>query len=221
MSEYRFLCPACGQSFQDGTGIANCPICQVPLLETAPVRKLETGKSELAKAEVRDLEPGKLSDHVDVDALVREALAERRSDEEVDAAIRRVAQRKYPASHDGLYQLIGLQLDGLQKLKDMSREDAARQIAEAQSELVTGPGKLFEMRTITTRTANLKGLEGFSAEQRELIETQIAQALKLGDVHRKIEIEIQGQPIKTSWIAILAAAGLLAVIGWKVWHAAH
>src|SRR5262245_36699365 len=116
MSEYRFLCPACGQSFRDGTGITNCPICQVPLLEAAPARKLEIGKFELAKAEVGDLEPGKLSEHVDVDALVREALAERRSDEDVDAAIQRVAQRKHPASHEALCRLICLQLDGLQKL---------------------------------------------------------------------------------------------------------
>ena len=59
------------------------------------------------------------------------------------------------------------------------------------------------------------------AEQRELIESRIAQAMKLGDVNRKIQIEIQGKPVKTSWIAILAAAGFVGVIAWKVWHAAH
>src|SRR5690242_11019746 len=102
MNEYRFLCPACGQSFQDGAGITSCPICQVPLLEAAPARKVEAGKFEFAKTELSDLEPSKLSDHVDVDALVREALAERRSDEGIDAAIGRVAERKYPTSHEAL-----------------------------------------------------------------------------------------------------------------------
>jgi uncharacterized Zn finger protein (UPF0148 family) len=216
MGKYHVLCPECGQSFQDGTGITACPICQVPLLEAAPVPKVE-----LAKPELVNLDLGKLPDHVDVDVLLREAIAEKQSDEEIDSAVERVAQRKYPDMHESLCQLIGMQLDALQKFNNISREDAARQIAESQAELVIGPDKFLEMQTLTTRTANLKGLGHFSAEQSEQFASQIAQALKDGKVHRKIEFEIQGQPVKTSWIAILAAAGFLGVIAWRVWHAAH
>jgi hypothetical protein len=203
MSEYRFLCPECGHAFLEGTSFTHCPKCQVPLLE-AP-------HSQFA-------EVGNLPNHLDLDGLMREAMAQQDQHEEIDSAVQRFVESKYPDSQERLCQLIRLQLDTIQSVHGITRQEAAKQLAESQSELVKGPEKRLEIRTVATKTKWL-GFDGIPAEQREQLKAQIAKAIDDGNPNQKFEIVIPAARVKTSLSTILVALAILSLLAWRVWTA--
>jgi hypothetical protein len=205
MSEYRFLCPECGHAFLEGTSFTHCPKCQVPLLE-APHDQLA--------------ELGNLPDHLDLDALMRGVLAQQGQDEEIDSAVQRFLGLEYPDSQKRLCQLLSLQLDTIQRVHGITRQEAAKQLAESQSELVKGPEKRLEIRTVATKT-NWLGFDNIPAEQREQLEAQIAKAVAEGKTNQKIEIVIPAARIKTGLGTIVVALAILSLMAWRIWTAMH
>jgi hypothetical protein len=205
MSEYRFLCPGCGDAFLEGTSFTHCPKCQVPLLE-APHEQL---------ADVRNI-----PDHLDLDALMREALSQQSEDEEIDAPIQRILKREYPESRTRLWQVISLQLETIQSVHGITRQEAAKQLAESQSDLVKGAEKRLEIRTVATKTRWL-GFGSIPAEQREQLESQIAKAVAEGKTNQKFEIVLPTQRLKTGLGTIVVALAILSLMAWRIWTAVH
>ena len=205
MSEYRYLCPKCGHAFLEGTSFTHCPTCQVMLLE-APHDQL---------ADLRNL-----TDHVDLDELMRKVLAEQYAGEDIESAMRRIVKHEYPDVEEGLCRVVNIQLDTWQKIHSGSRQEAAQALAESQSELTVRPGQKFEVQTIATKT-RLFGIGKLSTEQRQQMMTQIDKVLQDGNNYTKVEFGLPAVQIKTSWIAVAAAVALLGVIAWRAWVVLH
>lgn len=192
MSEFRLLCPRCGQAFREGTPLARCPQCQVPLLSAEP----------LATAD--------LPEQVDVDELLRQVLAEQESGEEIDAALRRVVQRDYPDAHEGLYRLLSQQLTTWQQLKGITRQEAAEELAAGESELKVPPEGTPELRTFQSQV-HVEGLEHLSPEQREQVMKQVEDAIREGRPVKNVQFALgKGSGCSTAALAI----GILA---WLIW----
>jgi hypothetical protein len=177
MSKFRFLCPHCGQAFSEGTTFTRCPKCRVALLEAAPT-------------EMGDIDTSAMQ--IDLDALLRRVLAERETGEDIDVALNRVIQREYPDSAGQLTRVIGQQLDEWQRVQRISREEAARQLAAAESQLVLGPRGTSEVRTEFATEFNVNNLDDLSPRQREKVRALIHQATAEGKPLKGIQFSLSG-----------------------------
>jgi hypothetical protein len=201
MSEYRFLCPKCGHGFADGTSFNKCPRCQVLLLEAAP-----TWSANLQN----------LPEAVDLDELLRNALAEQRSGEEIDRAIARHVAATYPDAQQGLIEIVGRQLTEWQKIKTISRQAAVEEMAKSQSELTLGPDGRSEVRTELRSEMRIDGLEQLSPEMRQMALRQLEQMMRAGGGSGRMQIQgsIGGKRIgcgSAVLIAILASIAIWAI----------
>jgi len=163
MSDYRFLCPQCGRAFPEGTVFARCPQCDAPLLEAGPLRL----------ADIRGL-----PEHLDVAALLRQVLAEQQPGEDIEAALRRGVERDFPEVTETLCRLIGQQLDLWQRFRGVTRQEAAEQLAGAQSELEVRPGGTPEVHTSYQTELRVTNLEDLPPELRERVREQLDGAPK-------------------------------------------
>ena len=107
-------------------------------------------------------------------------LAERETGEDIDAALNRVIQREYPESVAQLTRVVSQQLDEWQRVQRISREEAAKQLAAAESELMLGPRGTSEVRTEFATEINVSNLDDLSPEQREQVRALIHQATAEG-----------------------------------------
>jgi hypothetical protein len=206
MSEYRFVCPRCGHAFLEGTAFTRCPECQVPLLQAAPN----------LTADLR-----KLPEHLDLDVLMQQALAEQQPEEHIDAVLQRVAERAYPEAHEGLYHLLRAQLDMWQRLRGLTRQETAEQLAKARSELQKRPDGTPELQTIFPiefRDVRLVGGENLSAEEREQVVKQIEETLAAGKPIQSARITLPAAKGKAGCASLVLAIGLLAILVWAVYR---
>ena len=198
MSKFRFLCPQCGQAFSEGTSFTRCPKCRVALLEAASTNMAGIDTSAM---------------QVDLDALLRRVLAERKTGEDIDVALTRVIQREYPASASQLTRVISQQLEEWQRVQGISREEAAKQLAAAESELVLGPRGTSEVRTEFATEINVNNLDDLSPEQREQVRALIHQATADGKPLKGIEFSLSGNKKGGCGLTALLTA-LVAVAGY-------
>jgi hypothetical protein len=196
MSSYHFLCPRCGHGFLEGTTFTECPECQVPLLEA--------GAS--FTADLREL-----PEHLDLAALVREALAEQQPQEDVDAAVKRTVERRYPESAGGLNHLIGELLATAQGLRGQTRQEAAEEMAKSQSELQLGPDGTPGVRTILPVVRSEFHLEGLSAQQRGEVQEQIEALLKSGKPITEARIILRNNKSKAGCFSLMLIGVLVLV----------
>jgi uncharacterized Zn finger protein (UPF0148 family) len=201
MSEYHFLCPKCGHAWLEGTGFTHCPKCQVPLLETSPAHT----------AELREV-----PDHLDVDARMREALAARQDSEEIDPALERVIKDRYPKAHEGLFRLLCTQLDQWQRLRGVTRLEAAKQFAKAHSELTKRPDGTHAVETVFQSETRWMGLEKLPAEQQEMVKQKIQEAMASGKPLSKIEITLPSKFTKTGCSSVLEFLAGVVITVW-IW----
>src|SRR5262245_16222830 len=198
MSEYRFLCPQCGQSFTDESGVTSCPQCQIPVLRTVP--------SFVALQN--------LPMPIDIDELMGRVLAEQTPGEEIEAAIQRIVQREYPDAHEDLFRLISEFLRMNQQLRGGTRQEAAEQLARTESELKVQPGGMPEIRMMQT-FGEVRGLEDFSPDVREQIMTKLRESLESGKPIQKLQLTIGGKRSRTGCASVLIA--VVVGIGWSMW----
>ena len=198
MSKFRFLCPHCGQAFSEGTSFTRCPKCRVALLEAAPT-------------EMADIDTS--AKQVDLDALLRRVLSERKAGEDIDVALNRVIQREYPESAAQLTRVISQQLDEWQRVQGITREEAAKQLAAAESELVLGPRGTSEVRTEFATEINVSNLDDLSPEQREQVRALIHQATAEGKPLKGIHFSLSGNKNGGCGLTALLTA-LVAVAGY-------
>jgi hypothetical protein len=201
MSEYRFLCPKCGHGFAEGTSFKKCPRCQVRLLEAAPNWA----------ADLRNL-PGA----VDLDALLREVLADQRPGEDIDQALARYIVLKYPDSQQGMIHLIGAQINEWQKARSVSRQAAAEELARAQSELTVGSEGQSEVRTEFRSEMRIDGLEQLSPELRDEALKQIEQMMRTGATDNRVLIGTKIGNRRIGCGTVILVAVMAAVGGWAV-----
>ena len=197
MTSYHFLCPHCGHAFLEGTGFTKCPQCQVPLLEAGPA----------FTAELR-----KLPDHVDLAALVRDAIAEQQPEEDIAAALERAVQRGFPESADGLYRLISELLATQQRLRGLTLQAAAEEMAKSQSELQLGPDGAPRVRTIFPVVHREINLGVFSNVDSEELQKQFEQALKSGKLLSDVQLTLPKIKFKTGCLPRLLI-GILVLLG--------
>jgi hypothetical protein len=202
MNKFRFLCPHCGQAFSEGTSFTRCPKCRVALLEAAP-----TGMADVDTSAMQ----------VDLDALLRRVLAERETGEDIDVALSRVIQREYPESAAQLTRVISQQLDEWQRVQGISREEAAKQLAAAESELVLGRRGTSEVRTEFATEINVNNLDDLSPEQREQVRSLIHQATAEAKPVKGIHFSLSGNKkggcgLTALLTALVAVAGYVAFV---------
>jgi len=137
-------CPQCGYVF--GPLDRECPRCR------------GTGDAPQSEAASRS---------VDVDALVREALAGQPGAEELDAAIARVVRARYPQASGALTDALGRLLEAEMARQHCSRLEAAQRIAQG------GVQGQLQVET-TTSTSTYHSLEELPPELRERVERMMA-----------------------------------------------
>ena len=196
MSKFRFLCPHCGQAFSEGTSFTRCPKCRVALLEAAPTGMADVDTSAMHRP-----------------ALLRRVLAGRETGEDIDAALNRVIQREYPESVAQLTRVVSQQLDEWQRVQRISREEAAKQLAAAESELMFGPRGTSEVRTEFATEINVSNLDDLSPEQREQVRALIHQATAEGKPLKGIHFSLSGNKNGGCGLTALLTA-LVAVAGY-------
>jgi hypothetical protein len=198
MAGYHFLCPKCGRGFLEGTGFTKCPECQVPLLEAG-------------QSSTPDLR--KLPHHLDVAALMRQVLAEQQPQESIDAVITRVIERNYPESAVALKGLIDVGIAAEQSLRGRTRQEAAQELAESQSELDVGPDGKPIVRAFHSEI----NLEGIPADQRAEVEKQIQEALKSGKPFSEVKIILNQNKPKAGCLSLLLM-GMLVALSLMILH---
>jgi len=184
MPGYHFLCPNCGRGFLEGTGFTKCPDCQVPLLEAG----------EPSTPDLRNL-----PQHLDVAALMKQVLSEQQPQEDIDAVITRVIERKYPESAVALKGLIDLSITTEQKLRGLTRQQAAEEIAKSQSQLDVGPDGNPIVRAFHSEI----NLEGVPAEQRAEVQAQIEASMKSGKPFSEVKIILHRSKPKVGCLSVL------------------
>jgi hypothetical protein len=201
MSEFRFLCPECGHAFPEGTSFTHCPKCRVALREASPSRTADLHK---------------LPDHLDLDALMRQVLAEQLPDEEVDVAVERVVRQNFPDAREGLFRLISQQLDAYQQMQGKSRQEAAEQLGKAESELQLGPEGTPVVHTRFLPEVHFKGLEKLPPEQREQVQQQIEAAMKAGKPLDTVRIVLPAAKGKVGCGSMVLAGAAVALLAWAM-----
>jgi hypothetical protein len=187
MSEYRLLCPQCGQAFQEGTSVTECPQCRIGLLQAIPAQD-----TELAAALAN------LPGSVDVNGLMKRVLAEQGQGEPIDAALQRVLAREHQLEHKTLYRLVKMELSMIPGLKGMSEQEAAERLSRSDSRI----------RISATSNVRFVGSSNLSPEQREEVEKQIEQAMAEGKPFDKIDIRLTPKAGKSSYAVVLLAVCL-------------
>jgi hypothetical protein len=201
VSSYHFLCPRCGHAFLEGTSFTKCPECQVPLLEV--------GEST---ADLRNL-----PERLNVASLIRVALAEQQPAEDIDASLQRAIRRSYPECADGLQRLVGEALATAQRLRGLSRQEAAEEMAKSQSELELGPDGKPAVRTLYPVVHTEIRLEGLSAEQRGEVQEQIEALLKSGKPISGAQIILPTAKSRAGCLPLLLI-GMLTLLGAIAWQ---
>jgi hypothetical protein len=136
---------------------------------------------------------------LDVAALMREALDSQQAGEDIDNALRRVLQGKDLPGVDMIYQSIGDCLRMHEWRLGMSREQAARQLAQAETRLsITPDGKPYLESFVT----NISGLESVPAHLRPQVLAQLQQQLRDGKTG-PIILPTEGAAVKPVWLAAL------------------
>ena len=229
MSKYKFLCPKCGHAFLEGTSFHKCPQCQVSLLTAGS----ESATDHPATNE-SILDFTGLPDHVDIDELMRTALADQQPGEKIDAALNRAVAHKYPKAQAALTKLLARQLDTWQQFRGITRQQAAEQLAHAHSEMnfrVVGKPQIstsVETSSVTSSVnisesnsvqgvESIQGLDKLPPEQQELIRRQIVDAVKSGKPIPKIMFTTTSNQSATGWVWA-ALATVLFVIAFFVFH---
>jgi hypothetical protein len=203
MSEYRFLCPQCGQAFAEGTSFEKCPRCLVPLLEAAPQR-----------ATSFDTLPGE----VDLDELLRKVLAEQRPGEDIDRALARVVGGEYPDAASGILELLKTQLDQWEKYRGITRQEAAEELSHSQSSMVVGDDGRQEVRTELRSETRVEGLDHLDPEARAEALKQIQNLLARGGTKRRVIVDMRignkrigcGTPVMAIAIAMMLGAWMFS-----------
>jgi hypothetical protein len=160
----------------------------------------------------------KLPDQVDIDALMRQALAEQQAGGEIDAAVALVVERMYPHAREGLCRLITQQIDAIQQLQGTSRQEAAEQVAKGESELVMRPEGIPELRTKFVSNVRVSGLENLSPEQREEVQKQIAVAMESGRPPDLMRIAVPPAKGKAGCGSMVVAGAVVVLLGWAISH---
>jgi hypothetical protein len=199
MGEYRFLCPTCGQGFMEETSFTRCPRCGTALLKAGAKEP-----ADLARLGEVD---------VDVDALLRKALAAQQPGEEIDKALARIIEREYPDSQQRLIEVIGSQLDEWLATRKISRQRAAEELARADSQLKLGPEGRAELRTEFRSEIRLDGLEELSPELRDEARKQIADMLASGAPGRNIRLSASIGRRRIGCVAVIVIVTVFALIG--------
>ena len=200
LSSYHFLCPRCGHAFLEGTSFTKCPECQVSLLEAGA-----------ATADFR-----KLPERLDVASLIRDALAEQQPDEDIDATLEGAIRRRYPECAEGLQRLVGEALSMAERLRGLSRQQAAEEMAKSRSELQLGPDGKPAVQTFYPFVHTEINLEGISAEERGAVHDQIEALLKSGKPISGAQIIVRKGKSKAGCLSVLLI-GMLALPGAIAW----
>jgi hypothetical protein len=201
MSEYRFLCPTCGHAFAEGTSFKKCPRCQVPLLQAAA--NWSASLQDLPKP-------------VDLDELLRKVLAAQRPGEDIDRAIARHVAAEYPDAQQGLLEVVGRQLTEWSRVRKTSRQAAAEDLSQSESELTVGADGRSEVRTEMRSETRIDGLEQLSPAMREMALRQIEQAIRSGGQRGGLQIQgsIGGKRIGCGGVTLLVFVVVLTTFAW-------
>jgi hypothetical protein len=201
MSDFRYLCPKCGQAFHEGQAITECPQCKVPLLGTAPV--------------IKQLDLHGLPAEIDVAQLMGQMLGERQADEEINAALWRVLAREYPEHHESLYALLDQELLTVEQLRGCNRLEAAQELARSVSKLQIDPTSGRPQMSMIRMAGNLDAL---SPEQQEQVRAQLAEAFATGRPLGKMQITLRPPgSTRTSWLGLVVFLAILALAALLVW----
>jgi hypothetical protein len=154
-----------------------------------------------------------LPEAVDLDELLRNALAEQRSGEDIDRAIARHIAAKYPDAQQGLIEIVGRQLTEWQKIKKISRQAAVEEMAKSQSELTLGPDGRSEVRTELRSEMRIDGLEQLSPEMRQMALQQIEQMMRSGGGSGRMQVQgsIGGKRIGCGSAVLIAILASIAI----------
>jgi hypothetical protein len=115
---------------------------------------------------------------------MRQVLAERPREDEIDAALRRVTQREFPHAKDRLFGILEHLLSAQQRMLGIGRREAVTRLAQAQSEMRLSPDGEPEITSFQVQAA---GLEHLSPEQRTQVFEELEAAVRTG---RSIPTEI-------------------------------
>ena len=153
-------CPQCGRTYHS-PGLTTCPACQVPLSE-------DLGPTPAPRE--ADLQ-------VDLAPIVREALASRRPDEDLDEALLRALKAKHPEHALSLLPALTRIIELESQRAHQDKHQAAARLAQRDSGLrlhlktsrqLTGtPGnRVLETSSVTDTTViNIGGREYHSLEE--------------------------------------------------------
>jgi hypothetical protein len=150
-------CPRCGTLVEGSSNPQTCPSCGEPLVNCLPSRSPDRAPE------------------LDVAALVRDALAEQQPGEEFESALRRVTND--PRGEGLICQVICKFLEMQACRLGTSRQQAAEQLAKADTRLKILPdGTPF----LETLAVNVAGLESLPPGMREDVLRQINEAVAQG-----------------------------------------
>jgi len=200
----EFACPRCGGPLPGGTNLASCPACQDPLIKS--VHQPPTASS--SSTSVPEL---------DVAGLMRRALAEQQPGEEIETALRRVMQGQDPQGEEMVYSVVCENLKMQEWRLGITRQQAAEQLAEADSRLRIMPdGKPF----LETLVMNFSGLESVPASMREQVIEQVKESLAHGKTG-PVVIRTAPTPQRGTLTVVLTIAVLASLAAIYLWSRLH
>jgi hypothetical protein len=149
---------------------------------------------------------------LDIDALMKQVLADQQPGEDIDAALDRVIRREYPAAHDSLSKLIRNALDLEQKMWGGTRQEAGQRLAQDRSQLEIQPDGKPMVKTFH-QEFNFQGVE-LSPEQQEQIKQVLEEALRTGKPIERLQINLAAGKRSVGCATRMFVVVFLVVAGW-------
>jgi hypothetical protein len=158
-----------------------------------------------------------LPSQLDISTLMRQVLAERPGEDEVDAALRRITQREFPHAKDGLFAILERLLSAQQRMLGIGRLEAVTRLAQAKSEMRISPDGEPEITSFQVQAA---GLERLSSAQRERVLEELETAVRTGkSVPTEVFLRPEPNAERSPWaflaiVAVVISLAALYVVGY-------
>jgi hypothetical protein len=162
-------CPQCGYSLETAGSVATtCPRCE---------SALDFGETKAAPTPPAINLSDSSSPKIDVAGLMRRVLAEQRSEEDLDAALERIARYEYREESGKIVKLIQQFLTWRQQWFGVNRTEAAELLAKSTAQLTIMPGGNPFLEEIDV---SQQGLEGLPPEYHQELLQQIEKSFREG-----------------------------------------
>jgi hypothetical protein len=150
-----------------------------------------------------------LPSQIDISALMRQVLAERPHEDEIDAALRQVTQREFPHAAERLFGILEHLLSAQQRMLGIDRLEAVTRLAQAKSEMRFSPDGEPEITSFQVQAA---GLEHLSPEQRRLVLEQLETTVRTGkSIPTEILLTPQQGAERSPWVFLAIVAVVLTL----------